>query len=308
MSAVTTGATQPLLELLEGLRGASKLGRARILARAAQVIRRLTGEQRKQLALEVARHAAPDLAPRIEAATGGDLSGRQVGTLIDLIRKLDNDQLAEVAIAIRTGGPLAPEVREAVTVVARDVLDAIEPPAGEPVAESVVQPEPTESREELLEELAVPGEELVAPVVADVEIAEPVVVEEPEPVPVIDDWSTFDDSFDEPEFEEPDVASDEAVELQREIRAELDEQEADRRAEVLAVPDGWRRRRRLLDLVAQDAIADDEAVALLGLLARDSDRAWVAGALLDRGLVIHDQIASLVPERTAKRLLTREAA
>lgn len=86
-----------LLDLLRQLRGASGLlERARLLREGAGVLRGLSPDEQRSLAVEVASLAAPELVPRIEAEGRAPLSGEQVRALLDMIRGLDADQVEQL--------------------------------------------------------------------------------------------------------------------------------------------------------------------------------------------------------------------
>lgn len=75
--------------------------------------------------------------------------------------------------------------------------------------------------------------------------------------------------------------------------------------DVLAAPDGYRRRRAAVSAVQAGTLDRSELVRVVGSLASASDRAWVAGAALDTGLIGADDLADLDLSEHATRRLTR---
>lgn len=108
-----------VIELLERWRDATGVGRLRIGIDATRVIAQLPPERKRELAIEVADRVAPQLVPAIQAESG-DLSGEQVGALVDLLRRADRHQLDDLVTALRTGdiGGAAGIVGDAADIVA----------------------------------------------------------------------------------------------------------------------------------------------------------------------------------------------
>lgn len=74
---------------------------------------------------------------------------------------------------------------------------------------------------------------------------------------------------------------------------------------LLAVPDGWVRRRALEGLVRSGAVAAERAAGLLEVLGRTMDRVWVTATMLEDDLLHAGQLDGLVGERHAARLRRR---
>lgn len=117
-----------VIDLLEKWRDATGMGRLRIGVDATRVIAQLPPARKRALAVEVAERVAPQLVPAIRAESG-DLTGEQVGALVDLLRRADREQLDDLVLALRTGdvGSAAGIVGDAVDVVAGpdDETDAL---------------------------------------------------------------------------------------------------------------------------------------------------------------------------------------
>lgn len=111
-----------LLDSVTQLRTGSGLGRARASVTALQTLMRMSPDDKRAVALLVAERAAPNLVERIEAGTGQDLTKAQVETVLDLLRRLDGDDLAElretVTDAERRGTALRDVTRSAATAAA----------------------------------------------------------------------------------------------------------------------------------------------------------------------------------------------
>lgn len=92
-----------VIALLEQLRGGQGVvSRAVVLAQGAKALRQLSPQQRRELAIEVARRAAPHLIPRIEAETGADLTPAQIQAVIDLALRMDDQQIDDLVDALRS--------------------------------------------------------------------------------------------------------------------------------------------------------------------------------------------------------------
>lgn len=89
------------LEQLAGLTSGSAVSRSGALARSVSLVRRLDPDDKRELAARVAERVAPSLVPRIRAQTGVDLTAEQVDSLLDLVRRLDHDDLTSIAADVR---------------------------------------------------------------------------------------------------------------------------------------------------------------------------------------------------------------
>ncbi len=278
-------ATTELLELLAELRGTSRLGRTRVLARAAQVLRGMPAGERRAVATEMARRVAPELLPHVEALVEERIDPGQQRMLLDLTRRLDPDAVADVAqrlLDAETGNP-----EEPMDIVV-DVTAGVDGHAA---------PQPIELVEELHDQLP----SLDEPLVLALEDA----LDEP------------DGPADEPAVPVAPVAAAGAAAglavLPRPTRDELvpalDEEPSEPPVDVLAaleaVPDGWRRRRMALRFVTRGQFTRETATKALWLLGRPSDRVWLAGALLDARVVGLADVAEVVPRDALDRLARR---
>ena len=82
-----------------------------------------------------------------------------------------------------------------------------------------------------------------------------------------------------------------------------------RLASLLArVPVGWQQRMVLRNLLAGPGIHGQVPTAVLEVLGRDADRFAVAARLDRAGLADRDELAAVLPDRQAARLLGRRAA
>lgn len=108
--------TTRVLNLLLQARSGNTFDRARSVSSALQEFRDLSGDQKRSLALLVARRAAPELVPRIEAETGIDLTPEQTRTVIDLVARLGDANLAELRDTVEeveaTGLPLTQDAAD----------------------------------------------------------------------------------------------------------------------------------------------------------------------------------------------------
>ena len=123
-----------VVRLLERWRDATGIGRLRIGMDASRVIAALPVDRKRALAVEVAGRVAPQLVPAIRA-DDGDLTAEQVGALVDLLRRADQDQLDDLVTALRTG-----EVGTAIDIVDEAVAVVAPPPEPEPAVDEPATP------------------------------------------------------------------------------------------------------------------------------------------------------------------------
>ena len=107
--------TRQLLDVLRRLQSTSGvLDSARVLRDGRNVLRAMTVEQRRALAVDVASLVAPELVPQIEAEGNVDLTVEQVGTVLDMMRRLDVHQIAQLRDRLEhRASPLALEPERA---------------------------------------------------------------------------------------------------------------------------------------------------------------------------------------------------
>lgn len=78
----------------------SKLERARHGMTALNLFAQLSVDDKRELAVLVAQRVAPNLVPRIEAETGMEMTADQSQAVLDMVRRLDGDDLAEIQAAL----------------------------------------------------------------------------------------------------------------------------------------------------------------------------------------------------------------
>lgn len=91
-----------------GMASGSKFERARAAATAMSSFLQLSPDDKRDLAVMVAQRAAPDLVPRIQSETGMDLTAEQSKAVLDMIQRMDGDDITELAASLRS-----PEARTA---------------------------------------------------------------------------------------------------------------------------------------------------------------------------------------------------
>lgn len=367
-----------VIELLEKWRDATGVGRLRIGVDATRVIGQLPPERKRALAIEVADRVAPQLVPAIRAEEG-DLTTQQVGALVDLIRRADEQQLDDLVTALRTG-----EVGAAAGIIG-DAVDVVAGPDEE--TDALLDDIATEDDEESLDEARIeddtPARRRVSRATAgaagaagaadaataahadgeadgpteidagvsvaaaaaaaaerdhvevrpdgtlelDEEAVRERLAEEaakraqqyrdssadgPRPpayrAPAID-FTGGDDDFD---FPDPSVeriapiherlARDDSARSTRRLAAQPVSEVV---AAVTATPDGYRRRRAALRAVEAGRVAPEDVSAIVRSFDRETDRAWVAGAALDAGVLQAEDLGELPLSDPAVRRLER---
>lgn len=114
------------------LRSGTRFERARAGATALSTFLQLSADDKRDLAVAVAQRVAPELVPRIQAETGVDLTAEQSRAVLDMIARLDGDDLGELSRAMAS-----PAARRATldavgdaAAVATGLDDVVAPPAG----------------------------------------------------------------------------------------------------------------------------------------------------------------------------------
>lgn len=127
------GATEvaAALEQLAELTSGPTLQRAGSLARGLRLLRGLAPDDKRELAARVAERAAPALVPRIRAQTGMDLTAQQLEAVLDLVRRLDRDDLGAIVEDVRRGEVLdvAERVADAAAAATGAPEDGLDDPA-----------------------------------------------------------------------------------------------------------------------------------------------------------------------------------
>lgn len=86
----------------------TKFERARASATTLSTFLQLSADDKRNLAVLVAQRVAPELVPRIQAESGIDLTADQSRAVLDMISRLDGDDLDELSASVST-----PEARRA---------------------------------------------------------------------------------------------------------------------------------------------------------------------------------------------------
>jgi len=82
------------------LRSGTRFEQARAGATALSTFLQLSADDKRDLAVAVAQRVAPELVPRIQAETGVDLTAEQSRAVLDMIARLDGDDLGELSRAM----------------------------------------------------------------------------------------------------------------------------------------------------------------------------------------------------------------
>lgn len=314
-------------------REGSGIARARAAAKAFRSLMSLSVDDKRGLAAMVAERVAPDLVPRIEAESGHDLSREQVQAVIDMAGRLDADALDDLRRTVRD-----PEARaEALRAVAATAATGMA--ADDDTPDEVTSPEVP--NEELLEDLGVEAELVeVEPEPEPRYEAAPA----PAPRAFESIFDTLPDTpgFTPPTWDEPeqpvfppglDTATVEEVDLTTRVRATrqplverlrletnnagrlrvlranlpslLDMDTIGRSAVLDAIPDGWARRRALALLLGAGVLSASELPALVSLLHRPTNRAWICASAIEAGMLTIDEAEPLLEPRAVERLRTR---
>jgi len=310
-----SAAVAEVVELLGQVSSGGVVQRGRAAVQAVHIVGRLTGEQKRQLAIDIAERVAPDLVPRIEAETGADLTPAQVSALLDMFRRMDQDQVQELARAVRERDASAAAVRDMVdATMAVAGIEAIAPdePAVAPAAGPPPPPEPVSAPSP--EPVSAPSPEPVS-----APSPEPVSARSPRPASAASpSASTLDPTFDDLHLDwdfddlpttrstKPDTAA-----PARGRTADQHDHATDTAGgatafpDLLAQPAGFRRRRAAQRAIAEGAIDHADAVALCRLFDRPGDRMWIAGDLVESGMLSVADLHALLGPHDARRLAAR---
>ncbi|HWM95066.1 MAG TPA: hypothetical protein VN493_30200 [Thermoanaerobaculia bacterium] len=305
-------------ELLAQLRGAkSPLARVRVVARAWRALRSLPREQRLTIAAQIGLDGADDLVEAIAAHQGTTPPAELMGTLNNL-QKVDPGTLKSLATKMRD-----PRQRAQVASQGLKALEsALTGPGKQPAPPSLTPPKPPPppvtvkpaTSWPLREAAPAPPKPAESPAVAPpapappapAPAAPPVTVKEPpKPAPAP-----------APPAKPPEPPREQAAPSRgalaealsavpaltprfRLLRHRIAEvrrlSPAELRGILEAFPDGWARRRVLIDLIeagAPERTAD--ALSLLDALQSPGDRSWCLGTLADtRRLSAEEQAALL---------------
>lgn len=362
-----------VIDLLERWRDATGVGRLRIGMDATRVIAQLPPARKRELAIEVADRVAPQLVPAIQAESG-DLTGEQVGALVDLLRRADGDQLDDLVAALRTGdvGGAAGIVSDAADIVAgpdeqTDALaediatpdgptgPAVPQPDGATAPDAAAGPSDGAAAEADAEPAADAGVGAVGVGVSaasaaaaataagrdDVEVAPDGSLEVDEEairdrlekeaaqraeqyrdssadIPEVPAYRAPEVDFikDDADWEFPDTSVETVAPLHERL-ARSGGDVAGRRlaappvsatvASLTATPDGYRRRRATLEAIREGRLDADDVPRVVRTFERSTDRAWIAGAALDGGLIGAGTLEQMDLSPAAVRRLQRRA-
>lgn len=127
----------------------SKLEQARAGISALNLFSQLSADDKRQLAVLVAQRVAPNLVPRIEAETGMEMTAEQSRAVLDMVRRLDGDDLAEIQSSL--GSPDARRATigtvGAAAAAATGVDDVVARPTPQPRREATSAADRNESSE-----------------------------------------------------------------------------------------------------------------------------------------------------------------
>lgn len=117
------------------LRSGTRFERARAGATALSTFLQLSPDDKRELAVLVAQRVAPELVPRIQAETGIDLTQEQSRAVLDMIARLDGDDLDELTSSLATAeGRRSTVDAVAASAAAATGLDDVVAPATPPPA------------------------------------------------------------------------------------------------------------------------------------------------------------------------------
>jgi hypothetical protein len=319
--------------------------RSQVITESARRLSRLTPAERRVLAQALAQQGAPHAAASLEARTGGSLPPAQVQTVIDELLTLDPDRIGELSSALQasaaqgvtdTTPPQVPTGRPADLPPPPDLTptDAQRSAADLPPAPSQT-PEPAPGQEPWPDRTAMTSDGATGAFDDDprdldegdtshqVHAGDRETHADDQEIHTDDDlevWEEIDGRLHRVGAAvEPVAAADvgplvEAVRTaaspadRRRLLADLEGRSLtsdEVRALLDAVPDGWQRRRvarQLLELGALDRVP---ATVPLDRLSRASDRRFLAGSLLDAGLLRPMELRGRLPTGTARRLTAR---
>ena len=302
-----TGHLEDLASSQSGLR------RSRAMAQLWSEIRRSDVDDRRAFALALADRFAPSLSAKFAEASG--LDGPDFIRLVRSLIEMDGDDIGDVVSDLERlldhPEAIADEITVAELIATADRMteesgrDDLMETVFERLVDVVDDLEPVEAPLEI----DTPGPEAAMPDV----VALPVVAE-PDPE-VIDVLTPFDMALERMEdidegqtelpatFAEPRMLREPVTfgETERRMRPSdgvaTDEvvprrtasNGSDHRSAVAAAPDGWRRRRMISSLIRDGGVGVGEALALSQQLSRASDRRWVIGDLIERGLTLSER-------------------
>ncbi|HET9225942.1 MAG TPA: hypothetical protein VFR31_04705 [Thermoanaerobaculia bacterium] len=286
-------------ELIAQLRDAkSPLARIRVVTRAWRLLRNLSRQDRLKIATQIGIEGADDLVEAIATHQGATPPAELIAT-INNIQKVDQATLKSLAAQMRDpkqrGKAVAQGLKAVEQVLAQPEAKPAAPPPPPPPkpapAPVTVQPATTWPVREAPAPAPVPAPPAPAPVV-ETRPVEPPKPPPPAPAPVR-----------APEPVAPPVRSNLAEGLAavplltarfRLLRRRISEARrlspGDLRSILEAFPDGWARRRVLVDLL-ESGVPEraSDALSLLDVLHSPGDRSWCLGTLADSRKLTSDE-------------------
>lgn len=298
------------------------LRRSRAMAQLWGEIRRSSPDDRRSFAQVLAKRIAPALSEHFEAISG--LEGPEFVRLVRSLIELDNDDLARITADLRSVDADADTaVRVIAAPVAQQLATEITSDAGredllDDVFELLVDhTDRVIAEDEPLFDVEVLSDELIEVSGQPDATAEPIPVRKSNYQLAQERIEGYGDEYhhvevDEIEspdgpFEAPPRRVPPTVNQNPQPAGHLDEPvpRADLRDEVLAAPDGWRRRRAIGGLIRDQRINTRQALILSDHLERQSDRWWIVGDLIASDIGLSDRAILAdrpLPARLRRRL------
>ncbi len=317
-----------------------RIDQARALQRAVKGFNALDVTQKRDLAIRIAERVAPDIVPKIQAETDADFTIAQVQAVLDMARRLDAGEVAELRAVVAEGEGIAGlPAAAAVVAQALDEPPAATPPAPDdlahlppPVPDDVVDTDASpdevvdgnlllqQQEEQLqariaaaeaerlrrLEEAQAERERAVAEAVAERAQARA----DAEAV-IAAARQEADDMFRRVEQMTTDAAEDRPREREVEAAAIAAGRgsEASRAVlrRVFREPDGWRRRRCIDGLLRAEEIPEEALRDVIATLSSPMARTWVTATAIEAEMLSLDDLDGVVDTRSAARLRRRYA-
>lgn len=324
-----------LPELLQQLkRTFSPFERLRILGRAWVLLRQMSPQERLAVASQLGLDNADELVEAI-AARSGTKASPVLLSMIDQAQKKGTAHLPQLISDLKDPGKRTERLREGVMAAeAALIAEPAQTPPQRPVVPpplptSVLRPPPIPVAAPAPPLVSQPSPPPAAPVPAAVEAAPPAPQAEqekpsaapvlapprpsppappPSPKPAPEPPAQPTEAAPPVEIEPPLHLTDRFRRLRHMAQEARKLPAPSLRSLVEGFPDGWARRRALVELLrtgSPPALRD--ALALLDILGSDRDRLWCLGTLADRELTAADREALLAAASspTARRRLER---
>ncbi|HEX9765986.1 MAG TPA: hypothetical protein VGA36_04425 [Nitriliruptorales bacterium] len=328
------GAIGEVLDALGKFREASGFGgRARIAVQASRAMAALTPAQRRQLAVDVAKQAAPHLVDRIEGESDLDLTPAQVRAVIEMIGNMDGDDIATLRGSVQDPD-WQRRAAERVMGTADDATEIddepprpiapVEPPDG---PREPPQPQVTPTR---YDEYEIGLPEMADWRAAGLDDSAFLFTRRTPPASAAARTSAVDrESVEQSWFGGGSLGVQPVVPARTALGDRLQGVEGSREQlrvilaaahEFAGLPPGeqasalrqlratWVRRRAVLTLIERGLLAAESARAVVGTFDSLVNRAWVVASLVEAGIGTVDDWADLLTPAAAERLARRYAA